>query len=255
MKQENQHPNMLVRVLGSAVLATIIAIVGLSWAIYSTRSEDKAWQQQLDSQATQIANQREQIDLNAEQNRLLYERATLDAEKADIESQLQTPFPSNDGDFAITATALSIQASQVEATQQAIEARQQQIRATQTALAHSPTTVPQTNVRSECIPPEGLVELWDHTQYQWSIGTWGTPNIANFTAGLGTIDTSDPDFSEFRLWISPCNTETHGYISGAQFWPKSPVNEMPYKPVTLGQIYNVDYIPVSTGLWSLGNPR
>lgn len=117
------------------------------------------------------------------------------------------------------------------------------------------STVPQTTVQSECMPPEGLVELWDHTQYQWSVGTWGTPNIANFTVGLGTVDTNDPDFSEFRLWISPCDTKTHGYISGAQFWPKSPVNEMPYKPVTLGQIYIVDYIPVSTGLWSLGNPR
>jgi hypothetical protein len=119
----------------------------------------------------------------------------------------------------------------------------------------APPTVSQTPVRSECVPPEGLVELWDQTQHQWSIGTWGTPNIADFTAELGTVDTNDPDFGEFKLWISSCNTETHGYMSGAQFWPKSPVNEIPYKPLTLGQIYIVNYIPVRTGLWSLGNPR
>jgi hypothetical protein len=70
----------------------------------------------------------------------------VDAQKADIESQLQTPFVSNNEDFAITATALSIQANQVEATRLAIEARQQQIEATQTSFARTQATPIATNL-------------------------------------------------------------------------------------------------------------
>lgn len=141
MVQENRRLNCFIKVLGSAALAGLVAIVALVWSIYSSRSEDRAMEKQLANQATQIAKQDIQIALNAEQNRLLSDRATIEAEKAVIEDQLRTPFSVNNADFAPTATALAIQSIQIEATRQAIEYEQRQIETSQTAIAQ-PLPVP-----------------------------------------------------------------------------------------------------------------
>jgi len=105
-------------------------------------------------------------------------------------------------------------------------------------------------------PSLNLIELWNPSSHLWSLGIWGTPNIVNFTNGLATIDSSDPDFSDFQIWISPCNTQTHNYSNGVQFWPLGTYGQqIPNSPITLGQLAVIDYIPANSGSWSLGNSR
>ena len=101
----------------------LVAIASLVWQVHSSRSEERVLE-------TQIAKQDVQIALIAEQNRLLSEQATVAAQRISINEQLCTPFPTNDANFAPTATALAIQSIQIEATAEAIEAKQTQIAAT-----------------------------------------------------------------------------------------------------------------------------
>jgi hypothetical protein len=77
MAQEKQSSSLFLKILGSAALAGLVAILALIWAVYSSRTQDSAMERQLANQATQIAMQDVQIDLNAEQNRLLAEQAVF----------------------------------------------------------------------------------------------------------------------------------------------------------------------------------
>lgn len=151
MEQDNDRSNLIIKVLGSAALAGLIAVAALSWSIYSFRLSELAMEKQ-------IAKQDIQIGLIAEQNHLQSARATSDAENASIEAQLRTPIPKNSDNFAPTATALAIQSMQVEATVQAIAARQRQIQATQTAIAQPllllPSPSPQPQVDMGCVGRE-----------------------------------------------------------------------------------------------------
>lgn len=203
MAQGNRQPNLLIKWLGNAALAGIIAIAGFLLAIYSTRSEDKSWQQQLDSQATQIANQRIQIELNAEQNRLLSERATVDAQEANIEGKLRTPFPSSDGDFALTATAIFVQSSQFEATRQAIEIRQRQIEATQTAIAQ-PTSVREIIVRASDITP--LIKGEDE-ELQRIVSWWREEDYGGVGGSFNPVSSRSNEKCFGMVW----NTQEYGY--------------------------------------------
>lgn len=153
MTQGNQPSNLFIKVLGSAALAGLVAIVALAWSIYSSRSEELAMERQLANQATQIAKQDVQIALNAEQNWLLSEQATVAARQASIDEQLCTPLPANNADFAPTGTALAIQSIQIEATRQAIEDKQKQIEAAQTAIAQ-PLPAPTVMVRADDVIPQ-----------------------------------------------------------------------------------------------------
>lgn len=134
MEKHNQTSNWLIKILGSATLAGVIAILAFAWNIGESRSAQQAQDRQLANQATQIALQGIQIDLMDKQNQLVSERATSDAQKAIVENQLLTPVPANNPEVALTATALALQAIQISATSQAIVEKQQQIEATQTAI-------------------------------------------------------------------------------------------------------------------------
>lgn len=167
MTQGNQPSNLLIKVLGSAALAGLVAIVALVWSIYSSRSEELATERQLANQATQIAKQDVQITLNAEQNRLLSEQATVVARQASIDEQLRTPLPTNNADFAPTATALAIQSIQIEATRQAIEDKQKQIEATQTSVAQplpAPTPMPSDSISPPSVAESDPEPLREHYQ-------------------------------------------------------------------------------------------
>lgn len=146
---KNSKSNILVKILGSATLAGIIAIAALIWSIYTTRSDDLAAQQQLANQATQIAKQDIQIALNAEQNLLLSEQATLEVQKTILEEQLNTPFPTNSTELALTTTAINSESNQIEATSQAIATQQGHIKETQTAVAQPFPSLPPSAVTQE----------------------------------------------------------------------------------------------------------
>lgn len=203
MTQENRRPNWLIKLFGSAALAGIVAVAGLLWAIYANQSQDKKWVEQLDSQATQIANQRIQIDLNAEQNRLLSERATVDAQEANIEGQLRTPFPSSDGNFSLTATALFVQSNQFEATRQAIEIRQRQIEATQTAIAQ-PTPVREVVVRASEITP--LIKGEDG-ELQRIVSWWREEDYGGIGGSFNPVSSRSNEKCFGMVW----NTQEYGY--------------------------------------------
>ena len=55
MAQRKQLPDILLKVLGSAVLAGIVGIVAFVWAVYSSHSSDAVMKKQLENQATQLA--------------------------------------------------------------------------------------------------------------------------------------------------------------------------------------------------------
>jgi hypothetical protein len=141
MTQGSNRPNRLWQLLGGIGLATLVAILALLWdiseSINQRINERQASNTQFAIQATQIAKLDIQNELNAEQNRLLASQATNEASRATIEAQLRTPIVESNGDFAITATALVMQSTQIAATRQAIEDNRNQIESTQTALADS----------------------------------------------------------------------------------------------------------------------
>lgn len=130
--------------LSSPVLAGIVAVFTLAWALYTFYENKQDTQQQLHYQATQIAlldpqqqlqYQATQIALLAEQNQLQILQSTSLPEQSKFEDQLLTPMPADNGNFSLTATALLDQASQIEATNEAVATRLAVIQVTQTALA------------------------------------------------------------------------------------------------------------------------
>jgi len=204
MTQGNQQSNLLIKVLGSAALAGFVAIAALVWSIYSSRSEELAMERQLANQATQIAKQDVQIDLNAEQNRLMSEQATVAVQKASIEDQLRTPLPTNSADFAPTATALAIQSIQIEATRQAIEDKQGQIGATQTAIAQPPEVAqPQTPTASTSAQGSGPLREHKETTLAGT-GVLARGTYSDGMAPFGESDTANHhNIQRIRLEENP----------------------------------------------------
>ena len=188
MDHENQSSNRFIKLFGSATLVGCIAILTLSWSIYSSRSNDLAMERQLANQMTQIAQQDiqiakqdVQITLSAEENQLLFELGTVMAKEASIDEQLRTPLPTDNADFAPTATALAIQSIQIEATRQAIENKQLQIEATQTSVAQPQATIAQ--LHSFTVSDANQVVLNENCNY------W-TPDITLYSDGTGDNNSS-----------------------------------------------------------------
>jgi len=156
--------------LGSAVVAGVIAIIGLALAVYTFYNNNQDTQQELYNQEFQISLQQTEIALANEQNQLLSHQLTLVPQQSNIEEQLLTPIPSGNEDFSLTATAFFIQATQIEATSQAIATRQKGIEATQTAITkyQTPTALPICSSSGNLppvpeAPPTGcilIVEWW-----------------------------------------------------------------------------------------------
>jgi hypothetical protein len=115
-----------------------------------------------------------------------------------------------------------------------------------------------TNTQCISAPPTGLIHFWQEDSMVWSKGIWGSKNLSEFTVDLGIIDTDDPDFGEFRIWIDPCLSTTvpgHGYKDNARFWPRDPKGAgLTSPPILLGQEITISLQP-NTGKWGLGNPK
>jgi hypothetical protein len=117
------------------------------------------------------------------------------------------------------------------------------------ATEHPPTTSP------ECTPPAGLIPLWINIEPPWSRGLWGSPNMPAFMVALGEIDTNDPEFSEFQMWIDPCYVSWHDYTDGGRFWPQQEGVPTTAPPIPLGgETATTVNLTSNTGRWSLG-PR
>lgn len=78
----------------------------------------------------------------------------------------------------------------------------------------------------EINPPNGLVHFWsDGGASYWSKGIWGSPEVMKFTVDVATINSDDPAFGEFQIWLDPCYAMVnpgHGYRDDAAFWPIDP---------------------------------
>jgi len=203
MTQASQSSNRLLKILGSAALAGLVAIIALIWSIYSSHLDEVATEKQLANQATQIAKQDVQIALNAEQNRLLSEQATVVAQQASIDEQLRTPLPTNNADFAPTATALALQSSQIEATRQAIEDRQKQIEATQTAIAQSIST-PIVIVRAVDVIPQIKGE---DGEFQRLLSWWREDDNGGSNGKFNPLSLRSDEKCFGMVW----NTNEYGY--------------------------------------------
>lgn len=57
MSQEGGRPNILVKILTSAMLVSLVAIASLLWQVYSSHSEEVAMATQVAKQNMQIARQ------------------------------------------------------------------------------------------------------------------------------------------------------------------------------------------------------
>jgi len=105
--------------LGSAVLAGVVAIIGLGWAVYTFYQNNKDTQQELNNQATQISQQQTQIALAEEQLRINSDIATLQASTPNS-SSAATLVGTRVAELEGTAVALSTMQSIMKATEQAI---------------------------------------------------------------------------------------------------------------------------------------
>jgi hypothetical protein len=132
----------------------------------------------------------------------------------------------------------------------------------QTEIVVPTSTTRPTTIRNEqenCVsnPPNGLIHFWQEGSRFWSWGIWGSENLIDFTAALGEIDTDDPDFGEFRLWLDPCSKDTipgHGYENNARFWPLDQRGSgLASPPIMLGQEIIIT-LKANTGKYALGNP-
>lgn len=79
-----------------------------------------------------------------------------------------------------------------------------------------------------------------------------------FTVDVATINSDDPAFGEFQIWLDPCYAMVnpgHGYRDDAAFWPIDPsgYGRISVPALKLGQVGNIN-IPANTGKWALGNP-
>ena len=111
----------------------------------------------------------------------------------------------------------------------------------------------------ETSPPNGLVHFWaDGGASYWSKGIWGSSKVMTFTVDVATINSDNPDFGEFQIWLDPCYAMInpgHGYQDGATFWPIDPsgYGKISEPALKLGQVSTI-IIPANTGKWSVGNP-
>jgi|CXWL01.1.fsa_nt_gi hypothetical protein len=138
MTQGNPSQNRLVKILESAAIAGVIALLALIFQVYSSYKQGQDTEKELNNQALQIAQQQTQIALDAEQNQLQSQSLTLAAQQSNIERQYITP-PSDNGDFALTATA-------IESTRQAIATRVAELESIAIALE-----------TKQSIPQNGLI--------------------------------------------------------------------------------------------------
>jgi len=128
-----------------------------------------------------------------------------------------------------------------------------------TAVIRQGTQPPTAFPSAECTPPDGLIPLWKDLEPPWSYGIWGSPNMKDFIVGLGKIDTNDPSFAQFQIWLDPCTADTipgHGYVNGGRFWPLTrgtPAENSPKIPLG-GDKATTVVLPANTGIWGLGPP-
>jgi hypothetical protein len=117
-------------------------------------------------------------------------------------------------------------------------------------------TVTPNTVSNECNPSsnQNLKQLSNLTHPTWSIGIWTSENVLNFVSNtqIGVIDTNDPDFGDFQIWISPCYVDAHGYSDGVSFWPLQAGIQSNGISIILGQVTTIQ-LPKDSGLWGLGN--
>ncbi|MBV6401299.1 MAG: hypothetical protein CNIPEHKO_01598 [Anaerolineales bacterium] len=118
-------------------------------------------------------------------------------------------------------------------------------------IQSSPTETAQAPI-DNCSPPNdlGLIYLSEFTNPRWSSGIWGSANMLNFIVDQGVIDTNDPDFGEFQLWISSCYP--NDYKNGDGFWPLTEGPPPTAPPIYLDTLITHSTIPKNTGLWGLG---
>lgn len=105
--------------LGSAVLAGVVAIIGLGWAVYTFYQNNQDTQRELDNQAVQISQQQTQIALAEQQIRVNSDIATLQASTPNS-TLAATSVATRVAELEGTAIALSTMQSVVKATEQAI---------------------------------------------------------------------------------------------------------------------------------------
>jgi hypothetical protein len=122
-----------------------------------------------------------------------------------------------------------------------------------TDLGISITNIP----TNECNPASSLnlKYLSNFTNPMWSAGVWVSENMLNFIPPdkqAGIIDTNDPDFGDFQIWISQCYVQLHGYSDGIRFWPLQKGVQSTGTPITLGQLTTIS-LPQKTGFWGLGD--
>ncbi|RMD66304.1 hypothetical protein D6817_04370, partial [Candidatus Pacearchaeota archaeon] len=153
--------------LGSAVLASVVAILGLIWAVYTFYKNNQDTQQALDNQSIQIAQQQTQIALVLQQNHLQSQQLTLVAQQISLQSGL-TPVPRSNAFPPLTATAVSEQATQIALTSQAITEAQKSIEATQTAIALQPTIVPSYHPRDAVYFQGHYYRVYTSHSISWS---------------------------------------------------------------------------------------
>ena len=116
------------------------------------------------------------------------------------------------------------------------------------------TQTPLTSSSDKCMPPAGLIPLWVDVPVTWSNGIWGSSNMSKFMSAIGEVDSNNPDFGPFQIWVDPCSFEWHGYVDGARFWPHTS-NIGKSFPVQIGGTTAITIdIPKNTGAWGLGNP-
>jgi hypothetical protein len=129
----------------------------------------------------------------------------------------------------------------------------------ETLQEQPPTSTVLSNEQENCVstPPNGLIHFWQEGSRFWSWGIWGSENLIDFTVALGEIDTDDPDFGEFQLWLDPCLKDTvpgHGYENNARFWSiEQKGSGLTSPPIILGQ-ETIITLKANTGKYALGNP-
>jgi len=211
MTQENQEnsSNWLIKLLGSAVLAGTVAIAALIFQIISSRNNDNASETQQANQAIQIAQQQTQIALADKQNQVQYQQLTLAAQKAIIEGQILTPSSIDNGNFSLTATAFSFQATQIESTSQAIAEMQTSV------------SLPQPPKFATSIPPLPTYTLYP-TQIPYptpvpTITAQPTLTLIPQTTTFMTIFANQA-WQDTGVAVNTWDTLTIKYVSGLWRW-------------------------------------
>jgi len=201
MAQGNPSSNWFVKILGSAALAGLVAIIALIFQVNSSRNNDRASETEQAYLAIQVAKQETLNALLVEQNQIQSEQITMEARKSTIEGQ--TPLSTNNPDFALTATAFIVQATQVESTRQAIATKQKGIESTQTAISLPQPTLAIV-IRAEDVIPQIKGENGGVQKFVswWSEVDYGGEN--------GELDPSSP-VPNHKCFGMAWNTNQYGY--------------------------------------------